>query len=107
MVRVGREKLSGIIEIDEVFIGGVHKGPTGRGALGKTLVAVEDKGKRGYGRIRMKIIKDAKSETLLLAIKEMVEPGSTIRTDEWSSYKALPTHGYIHKTTSKKISIAW
>ena len=36
----GRDLLSGSVEVDEVFIGGVHKGKRGRGALGKTLVAV-------------------------------------------------------------------
>jgi hypothetical protein len=51
MVRVGRERLSGLVEVDEVFIGGVKPGKRGRGALGKVLVlvAVEDKGKNGFG----------------------------------------------------------
>ena len=71
MTQVGKDKLTGTVEIDEVFVGGVHKGKTGRGALGKELilVAVEDKGKKGYGRIRMQIIQDATSATLLEAIQ--------------------------------------
>ena len=46
MVRVDRERLCGLVEVDEVFLGGVKPGIRGRGALGKVLVlvAVEDKG---------------------------------------------------------------
>lgn len=38
MVRPGREVLTGRVEGDETFIGGQKPGPSGRGALGKTLV---------------------------------------------------------------------
>ena len=40
MVRPGRERLSGDVEVDETAIGGVKPGKRGRGAAGKTLVAV-------------------------------------------------------------------
>ena len=52
MVRTGRELLSGLVEVDEVFLGGVKPGKRGRGALGKILIliAVEDKGTNGFGR---------------------------------------------------------
>ena len=81
-----------------MFLGRVKPGKRGRGALGKILilVAVEDKGKAGIGRIRILIIKDAASATLIAAIKVMVEPGSTIRTDLWKSYPAIEKHGYKH-----------
>ena len=53
MVRPGRDKLSGIVEVNETLIGGVHAGKRGRGAEGKTLVliAAEDTPK-GIGRQR-------------------------------------------------------
>ena len=65
MVRAGREKLSGTVEVDEVFLGGVKPGNRGRGAAGKVLilVAVEDKGTAGFGRIRISVIPDATSVT--------------------------------------------
>jgi transposase-like protein len=94
MVRTGRELLSGVVEVDEVFLGGVKPGKRGRGALGKILilVAVEDKGKKiGFGRIRIEIIVDASATVLRQAIKRMVEPGSTIRTDEWKGYTPATT----------------
>jgi transposase-like protein len=104
MVRTGRELLSGIVEVDEVFLGGVKPGKRGRGASGKVLilVAVEDKGKAGLGRIRIEIIPDASAETLRQAIKKMVELGSTIRTDEWKGYTTAALEGYQHTIMEKQ-----
>lgn len=98
MVRTGRERLSGLVEVDEVFLGGVKPGKRGRGALGKilVLVAVEDKGKTGIGRIRIEIIVDASAMALRQAIGKMVEPGSTVRTDEWKGYTPGALQGYEH-----------
>ena len=104
MVRTGRELLSGLVEVDEVFIGGVKPGIRGRGALGKVLalVAVEDKGTSGFGRIRIEIIPDATATSLRRAIKKMVEPGSTIRTDEWKGYTSAALEGYEHSVMEKQ-----
>ena len=104
MVRTGRELLSGLVEVDEVFIGGVKPGKRGRGALGKVLalVAVEDKGEAGFGRVRIEIISDATAISLRKAIKKMVEPGSTIRTDEWKGYTPAALEGYQHTIMEKQ-----
>ena len=85
LIRDGREKLSGLVEVDEVFLGGVKPGKRGRDAIGKVLilVAVEDKGQAGIGRIRIEIIPDASAATLKPAIRKMVELGSKIRTEQW------------------------
>ena len=98
MVRPGRERLRGLVEVDEAFFGGAKPGIRGRGALGKVLilVAVEDKGKTGFGRIRITVIPDASATSLRHAIESMVEPGSTIRTDEWKGYPSIAKHGYAH-----------
>lgn len=108
IVRPGRERLSGIVEVDEVFIGGVKSGKRGRGALGKVLllVAVEDKGKVGIGRIRITIIPDATTTSLVTAVESMIEPGSTIRTDEFRSYLSITKHGYKHITVKSHVSEA-
>ena len=39
-IRDNREKLSGRVEVDEFFIGAARSGKRGRGAVGKTIVAV-------------------------------------------------------------------
>lgn len=101
MVRPGRDRLHGLVEVDETLIGGPQAGKRGRGAAGKVLVlvAVEDRGgtdQKGIGRIRLKIIADASGTTLTDAIAEMVEPGSTIRTDGWTGYNGLVEKGYKH-----------
>lgn len=104
MVRTGRERLSGLVEVDEVFIGGIKPGKRGRGACGKVLilVAVENKEESGIGRIRITIISDATSTSLITAIESMIEPGSTIRTDGWKSYSAITKHNYKHTVMEKQ-----
>jgi transposase-like protein len=98
MVRPGRDRLAGVVEVDETLIGGPKPGKRGRGAAGKTLVlvAVEDKGKAGIGRIRLRVIPNASEATLTAAVAELVEPGSTIRTDGWSGYNGLEAAGFVH-----------
>ena len=92
MIREGREKLTGIVEVDETYIGGeeIGTGKQGRGAEDKRLVVVaaECIGKR-IGRVRFKIIPDASKENLLSFIKDNVEDGSTVNTDGWSGYASL------------------
>jgi len=97
MVRPGRDKLSGLVEVDETLIGGVHSGKRGRGSEGKelVLVAVEDKG-TSIGRIRLKYIKDASAAVLIGSVQEMADLGSTIRTDGWKGYSGLKEQGYSH-----------
>jgi len=91
MVRPGRERLSGTVEIDEAYIGGPRPGKRGRGAEGKclVLVAVEDKGK-ALGRIRLRQVADASAKSLTPAVTDAVEPGSVVRTDAWKGYNRLP-----------------
>lgn len=101
MVRPGRDKLSGIVEVNETMIGGEHTGTRGRGAEGKTLVliAAEDMG-GSIGRIRLSTISDASGGVLTETIQKMVAPGSTIRTDGWSGYSGLSSNGYTHLSIS-------
>lgn len=97
MVRPGRERLSGTVEVDETYVGGKKPGKRGRGADGKTLVvvAVEDKGNR-LGRIRLCRVADASAASLKGAVKESVAPGSVVRTDGWIGYEQLDSEDYIH-----------
>ena len=99
MVLDGRTKLQGIVEVDEVFVGGRQSGKRGRGAEGKSLVivAVEVKDKK-TGRVRMSKISDASSESLIGFIENNIKKNSTIITDEWSGYSKLKNMDYIHKT---------
>lgn len=103
MVRVGRERLSGLVEVDEILIGGKRHIFEGRSPQGKVLVlvAAEDKGNRGIGRIRMHIIPDATTGSLRTAVSILVEPDSTVRTDGWTSYKP-EQWGYRHRIIKRQ-----
>jgi transposase-like protein len=107
MVRADREKLNGLIEVDETYIGGEeHSGSTGRGTGNKVLVAIalelkdygneKKQGLRQLGRVRLSLIKDASSESLSSFILDNIEQGSEIITDGWSSYSFLKDAGYVH-----------
>jgi transposase-like protein len=103
MVRPNRDKLSGAVEVDESFIGGARSGKRGRGAEGKTLVFLAAEAvPSGIGRIRLMPIQDACGESLTHAVSQTIEPGSTVRSDGWNGYNALPEFGYIHKPVAHK-----
>jgi transposase len=95
--------LSGEVEADESYFGGVRKGKRGRGAAGK--VAVFGLLKRG-GKVYTAIIPNAKTETLLPIIKEQVTPDSIVYTDTWSSYNALDVSGFHHKRINHSVEFA-
>lgn len=101
MVRPGRDRLSGVVEVDETYLGGVEKGVRGRGALTKTLVAVaaEENGAK-IGRIRLRAVADGSAASLLPFVQECVAQGSVVRTDGWDGYDALETQGYRHRAVS-------
>ena len=97
MVRSGRDRISGTIEVDETYIGGKHKGKQGRGSENKALVLVAaQKDSNRIGRIRLMSIPDASGDSIEKALIEMVESGSTIHTDGWTGYSNLERHGYQH-----------
>jgi transposase-like protein len=106
MVRPGRDRLSGTVEVDETFIGGPRPGKRGRGAEGKVLVlvAAQEDGKR-IGRIRLRPITDASGPTLEAAIAGMIAPGSRVRTDAWRGYNGLEACGYSHEVVRQEASL--
>lgn len=98
MVRPGRDRLTGMVEVDETYIGGKKPGKRGRGAEGKSLVLVAaQKDGRRIGRIRLRRIQDASADSLEPSVVEAVEPGAIIQTDGWSGYSGLEVHGYGHE----------
>ncbi len=104
MVVPGREKLSGFVEVDETYVGGKSKGKRGRGAEGKSVVAiaVEVIGK-GTGRVRLSVVPDARKRTLSAFIEENIEHGSTLTTDDWRGYKGINLKGYEHTIEIMKV----
>lgn len=103
MVRPGRDRLSGRVEVDETYLGGLEEGVRGRQTERKSLIviAAQEDG-RGIARIRMKRIPDASADSLMAFLAEAVEPGSTIHTDGWLGYSRVEATGYAHEVTFLK-----
>lgn len=95
MVRPGRDRLRGMVEVDEAYWGGHEVGVKGRLTHDKALIIVAAQADgQGIGRIRLRTIPDVERQTLHRFIAEAVEPGSTVRTDGWHAYRELA--GYVH-----------
>jgi transposase-like protein len=115
------EKMSGQIEADETYIGGLarnmHKDKkakkiTGTGGSGKAIVmgllerhgidksqkiidTIETKEKKA-SRVRAKVIQNTQKETLHSEVKENVQPGSELFTDALATYRGLDPE-YVHQ----------
>ena len=76
MVRPGRDRLNGIVEVDETYVGRAEKGKWGREIESKAIVAlaVEEDGK-GVGRIRLRRVKDVSADSLLPFVQGAVVTG--------------------------------
>lgn len=99
MVRPGRDRLSGRVEVDESFVGGVG-GAQGRSTATKALIviAAEEVG-HGIGRIRLRRIPDGSADSLETFVHEAIEPGSLVHTDGWHGYDGVMAAGYRHRVT--------
>ncbi len=100
LVRPGRERLRGEVEVDETYIGGEEPGLRGGRQKGKKVlvgVAVEREQPRGFGRCRMAPIADASAETLRAFLVENVEPGARVITDGGRSYPGATKDLYVHE----------
>jgi transposase-like protein len=99
MVRPDRDLLSGVVEVDETFLGAREKGKgtDGRGTTNKAVVviAVEmlDDPKR-LGRVRMAHLRSVTAESLCGFVATTVTPGAVVRTDGWNVYDRLNSMGY-------------
>lgn len=103
MVRPGRDRLSGRVEVDETYLGGREGGVHGRQTQSKALivVAAQEDGS-GIGRVRMRRIADASAASLVPFGRDCVEAGSVVHTDGWLGYLPLEGQGYDHEVTFLK-----
>jgi transposase-like protein len=95
MVRPGRDRLAGSMQVDETYIGGEKPGKRGRGGEGKALVLIapQEHGE-ATGRILLKQVADASAESLQAAVQEAIE---VVKTEGWSGYNGLRSLGYRHE----------
>ena len=94
-----RKQLSGNVEVDETFV--YDEGSDGKRGRGTTksivVIAVEMKEPKGFGRVRMRYVPDASGKSLLPFVRDVVAPGSVVRTDGWKAYNRLPDYGYTRE----------
>lgn len=98
MVRPDRDQLSGLVELDETFVGGVSVGKVGASTDKVPVqVAVERVSKTKLGRVRFALADAPGSLSLVDFGCDVVEPGSTIRTDGARMLRRLADRGYVHE----------
>jgi transposase-like protein len=102
MVRPGRDRLAGRIEVDETYFGALEEGLQGRepGRKALIVIAAQEDGAK-IGRIRMRRVPDASAKSLQGFVTDVIEPGSVVHTDGWSGYMTLENKGYIHEISDQ------
>lgn len=91
-----RSKLTGVVEVDEAFMGGLNN----KEIIG---IAAEKRGS-ATGRIRLKHLKSREASEIQGFITEVVELGSTIVSDRHKSYPSIIKKGYDHDPQKKPYS---
>jgi len=101
LVRPGRERLRGEVEVDETTFGGEEPGLAGGRARGEKKmlvgVAVERTEPRGFGRCRMAPLPDGSASSLRAFLTDNVEPGARVVTDGWQPYRPATEGLYVHE----------
>ncbi len=105
------EKLSGRVEVDETFIGGkarnMHKADRARkitGTGGKDKVIVMGMLERG-GKVRAGVIDNRRKKVVQAQVREHIEAGSAIFSDELKSYEGLESD-YQHAVINHAVEYA-
>lgn len=99
MVRPERDLLSGVVEVDQIYVGGRSTGKPG-GLSDKVCVTVAVEridGSRRLGRVRFQIPRRGNSNEQIDFVRAVVEPGSMIHTDGLYLFRKLATMGYTHE----------
>lgn len=92
-------KFMGTVEVDETYVGGKGTGKRGRGAENKTpVVGVVERN----GDVRAYVTTNVKSSTVLPIIRDNVELGANVMTDEYNVYNRVESEGYVHDTIQHK-----
>lgn len=106
MVRIGRDKLEDIVEVDVAYLGGVESRIKGPNAEKKAMVAIAAEVKGNWpDRIRMAVIPDVSEKTLQKFVLDNVNTGAIVRTNGWKGYNGLERQGYRHKKDKKSLAV--
>ncbi len=98
MVNPERIKIKGIVEVDETYVGGpTTGGKRGRGTEKAIVIIAVERIKDHAGRVRLRHIENVTGLSLIGFIKDTVEKGSTIITDDFLGYTNVSRYSYKHK----------
>jgi transposase-like protein len=104
MVRSGRERLKGLVEIDEAYLSITDRenpiSAVGRKNHTRKIMiglAVEILQPKGFGRIRLRRLSSDTKECVRKFIQDSVDPSAIVRTDGSGSYAKLHQIGYNHE----------
>ena len=104
MVRPDRDRLKGMVEIDETYVAITDRGEpqSAQGRKNNTTkvlvaLAVEVLEPKGFGRIRLRRIAADSAEFVVPFVQASVEPGTQVRTDGSAAYRSLASLGYVHQ----------
>ena len=104
MVRPERDRITGPVEVDDAYLGGLEEGRRGGrqrgGSKAIVVAAVEIRG-GGSGRIRLGVVEDVSGDSLVGFVEGAVAPGSVVYTDAWMGYVPLKTKGYDHRSRTQ------
>ena len=111
MIRPGRARLHGVVEVDECFIGRFPPNSS-RDTKKKqklteqrkvkcsiVMIAVEIKQPKGFGRIRLQRVTNKSEKAVLPFVFDVIEPGSLVRTDGSEAYRKMNRRGYRRERT--------
>jgi len=104
MVLPGRELLSGVVEVDETYVGARHTSVGGRSLGHKTIVVIAVEGDEAPERVRMRRIVNVKRDTLADFVLDHVARGSEVRTDAWIGYDEIGRYRFDHVVTNMSSS---
>ena len=100
MVRPDRDMLCGVVELDEIFIGGrTPRRPGNHTDKATVIVAVERVGAR-LGRVRCQVTDRPNGLDQIEFAQAVIQPGSMIHTDGLFLFRKLADMGYGHEYVS-------
>jgi len=97
--RDSKYSLAGIVEMDDSYVGApTEGGKRGRGTEKTKVLASLSLNKSGHPLfLKMKVVDDIKSSTLVEFANQNIIPGTILSTDLYRSYIQLDKKGYLHK----------
>lgn len=97
------KQFSGIVEVDETYMGGQWKNKRksvrakgtkrGRGTSKQPVFGIYARG----GTVWAEVVDDVEAKTLQPLIRRQVSRGSTVCSDTWKGYTGIATQGYVHR----------